>query len=209
MKIIIIDDDQIVCRALKEIVSSDPSIKVIATGHSFDDAVKFYREFKPDVILLDIQLGHKTGIMAAKDIIAKDKSAKILFLTTFTDTKYISESLKLGAKGYILKQDFNSIVPALKAVFSGQNVFGGDIIDKLPKAFSSTEEIFENYMLGKREIEILKLLAKGNNNREIANLLYLSEGTVRNYISQLLEKLNLRDRTQLAIFYYNSSAFKE
>ena len=209
MKIIIIDDDQIVCRALKEIVSSDSSIHVMGTGHSFDDAISLYHKFKPDVVLLDIQLGHKTGIMAAKDIMTTDRTAKILFLTTFTDTKYIYESLKLGAKGYILKQDFNSIVPALKAVFTGQNVFGSDIINKLPKAFSSTEELFENYMLGKREIEILKLVAQGNNNKEIANFLHLSAGTVRNYISLLLEKLNLRDRTQLAIFYYNSSAFKE
>ncbi len=108
----------------------------------------------------------------------------------------------MGAKGYLLKQDFESIIPALKAVFAGQNVFGDTIVTKMPELLKDPERPpFTGLGINAREEEIVALVAEGLNNKEIAKKLFLSEGTVRNYISTILEKLRLRDRTQLAIFY--------
>ena len=113
--------------------------------------------------------------------------------------------MELGVKGYILKQDFDGIVPAVKAVYRGQSVFGGEIVSKIPVLSSSKKEFdFAAYDIGPKEQEVMAQVALGKSNREIAESLFLSEGTVRNYISSVLEKLSLRDRTQLAVFYLNS-----
>ena len=118
------------------------------------------------------------------------------------DDEYIIQALKLGAKGYLLKQDYNSIIPALKAVFSGQTVYGSEITAKLPVLLNNQKSFpWEDYHIGPRELEVIDLVAQGLSNKEIAGKLYLSEGTVRNYLSAVLDKLELRDRTQLAVFY--------
>ena len=130
-------------------------------------------------------------------------AAKILLLTTFSDDEYIVKSLRIGAKGYLLKQDYGSIIPAIKAVHSGQTVFGGEIMAKIPGLLNKNEAFdYAAFDISEREFSIVKLVAEGLSNREIAETLYLSEGTIRNYLSTILEKLDLRDRTQLAVFYY-------
>lgn len=107
----------------------------------------------------------------------------------------------------ILKQNYNSIIPALKAVFSGQTVYGNEITAKLPNLLADQKTFpWETYHIGPRELEIIALVAQGMSNKEIARSLYLSEGTVRNYLSAILDKLNLRDRTQLAVFYLKHEA---
>ena len=136
-------------------------------------------------------------------ILKEFPQARILFLTTFLDDEYIVRALKIGAKGYILKQKFESIVPAIKAVHLGQSVFGDEIVTKLPGLLQADEAFrYADYDISEKELELISLVAKGLSNREIAQALYLSEGTVRNYLSGILEKLSLRDRTQLAVFYY-------
>lgn len=203
MKIIIIDDDPFVCASLKTILQADPEISVTATGTSGEEAVKLYREDPPDILLMDIQMKGITGLEAGEQILKEDPQAKLLFLTTFSDDEYIRKALQLGAKGYLIKQDIEAIAPALKAVESGQNVFGTEIVTKLPSLIAGKPEFPEgNWELGPREREIIGLVAEGKNNREIADALFLSEGTVRNYLSALLDKLELRNRTELAIFYY-------
>ena len=206
MNIVIADDDKLVCQALKTILESDKEICVPVIGNSADEAVELYNEYKPDIILMDIRMGEKTGLDAGKRIVSENPDAKILFLTTFADNEYIIEALKLGAKGYLLKQNFESIIPSVKAVYSGQNVYGEEIVAKL-SAVSGDEEKnnpLEKYDLTDRERDIIEKVADGLSNREIAEELFLGEGTVRNYLSIILEKLNLRDRTQLAIFYYKN-----
>lgn len=205
MNIIIVDDDKLVCHALKTILEADSEISVPAIGHSCNDAIKLFKEHTPDIMLMDIRMGELTGIDAGKEIVSLDKKAKILFLTTFADNEYIIDALKLGAKGYLLKQNFESIVPSLKAVYSGQNVYGEEIVAKLPTMSSESSNTLDGYNLTEREIDIIKQVAEGLSNKEISEMLFLSEGTVRNYISIILEKLELRDRTQLAIFYYKKS----
>jgi len=205
MRILIVDDDKLVTESLKTILESDADIDVAGTCNSGCDAVELYFKLKPDVLLLDIRMNGMTGIDAAEKILEKDRDAKILFLTTFSDDEYIVRAFQIGAKGYILKQDFESIIPSVKAVFMGQSVFGDEIISKLPVlSGEKNKKSINDYNLSKREIEIIEHVANGLSNREISNRLFLSEGTVRNYISIILEKLKLRDRTQLAVFYYKT-----
>lgn len=202
MKTIIIDDDQLVVMSLKTILEADPQVQVAAVGYDGTDAVKLFLQHQPDVVLMDIQMKELNGIEAAEQILAEDSMAKILFLTTFSDDDYIVRALAEGAKGYILKQDFNGIIPALKAVYQGQSVFGGEIVHRLPNLARPKQEFdFEPYGISEKEQEIIAAVAAGKSNREIADALFLSEGTVRNYISTILDKLELRDRTQLAVFY--------
>lgn len=205
MNILIIDDDRLVCTSLKTILEADPAITVIATGNNGKVAIELFEKHKPDVLLMDIRMDMMTGLEAGEYLLKRYAQARILFLTTFSDDEYIIKALRIGAKGYILKQNFECIVPALKAVHMGQSVFGDEIITKLPNLIhEKNKSSFSSYDLSEKEIELLVHIAEGLSNKEISEVLYLSEGTVRNYISILLEKLHLRDRTQLAIFYYKN-----
>lgn len=205
MRIVVVDDDQIVAISLKTILESDEEIEVVACGNGGEDAIELYDREKPDILLMDIQMKRTSGLSAAEQIMEKYPDARILLLTTFSDDEYIVKALDIGVKGYILKQDFDGILPAVKAVYGGQSVFGGEIVSKIPVLSSSnkTEFDFEAYDISPKEQEVMAQVALGKSNREIAESLFLSEGTVRNYISSVLEKLSLRDRTQLAVFYLN------
>lgn len=207
MNIIIVDDDPFVSVSLKTILESSGEINVLEIGKNGIEAVALYEKYRPEILLMDIRMEQMTGLEAAESILKQDQNAKILFLTTFLDDEYIVQSLLLGAKGYILKQDFESLLPSLKAVAKGQNVFGNEIVTRLPEFLSQTSHAQHNYLskgITQKELEIIKLVAKGCSNREIASQLFLSEGTVRNYLSSILEKLGFRDRTQLAISYYKN-----
>lgn len=205
MNIIIVDDDSLVSLSLKTILEASGEITVLELGKNGKEAVDLYDLYHPDVLLMDIRMDTMTGLEAAELILKKYPDAKILFLTTFSDDEYIVRALHLGAKGYILKQDFESLLPALKSVFNGQSVFGSEIIGKLPSFLSSNNRFDYNSMgITEKELDIIELVADGCSNREIASQLFLSEGTVRNYLSIILEKLELRDRTQLAVFYYKN-----
>ncbi|MDL2310440.1 response regulator transcription factor [Peptostreptococcaceae bacterium OttesenSCG-928-C18] len=202
MKIIIVDDDKMITYALKTIVESDKKIKVEGIGYNYDDAVKLLKENEIDIALLDIQMGEKTGIDILDFIVKKEIKTKVLFLTTFLDDEYIKSAVSLGASGYILKDDFENIVPAINAVFAGQKVFGENVINTIYNEKPNKKDLTK--YLTEKEIIILEEVANGLNNKEISDKLFLSEGTVRNYISIILDKLNLRDRTQLAIYYLNN-----
>ena len=203
MNIAVIDDDNLVAFSLKTILERTGRITVAEMGSCGEDAIRIYRDHKPDVMLMDIRMEGMSGIEAGEKILAEFPEARLLYLTTFADDEYIIKALNMGAKGYILKQNFESIAPALEAVASGQTVFGDRIIDRIPELMPKKEEYdFAARGISAKEQEILGLVAKGLSNKEIAGSLFLSEGTVRNYISSLLDKLGLRDRTQLAVFYY-------
>lgn len=203
MKIVIVDDDSLVTEALKTILEVNEDVQVLATGMDGRDAVKLFGEYKPDVLLMDIRMKNMSGLEASVEILKADPDANILLLTTFLDDEYIVKALRLGAKGYLLKQDYASILPALRAVHSGQTVFGQKIVSKIPDLIRKKEEFdYNSYEINDREKEIIRLIAEGYSNKEIAAELYLSEGTVRNYLSSILDKLQLRDRTQVAVFYY-------
>ena len=174
-----------------------------ASGTDGKEAAELYKIHQPDVLLMDIRMKEKSGLDASAEILEEFPDAKILLLTTFSDDEYIVKALKLGAKGYLLKQDYASILPALEAVCSGQTVFGTEIMSRIPELIHSGSSFhYEDYDISRRELEIIRLIADGLSNKEIASQLFLSEGTVRNYLSSILDKLQLRDRTQVAVFYY-------
>lgn len=203
MKVVLIDDDQLVCMSLKIILEAEQTIEVAAVGKDGSDALPLYRQHQPDVLLMDIRMQNMNGTDALSLLLKEFPDAKVLFLTTFLDDEYIVKAIELGAKGYIIKQNFEHIVPALKAVHSGQNVYGDEIVQKIPELMKTPNQFdYSAFDISEKEQEIIVLVAEGLNNKEIADRLYLSEGTVRNYLSAILEKLDLRDRTQLAIFYY-------
>ncbi len=208
MKICIVDDDKLVSLSLKTILDINENIDVTGIGNSGLEALELYESHKPDVMLMDIRMGEMSGLEASREILSKHPEARILLLTTFSDDEYIIQALRIGVKGYILKQNFESIAPALSAVYNGQTVFGDEITTRLPSLvgnFHETTEV-ESFPpeITEKEMDIVRKVADGLNNREIAEQLFLSEGTVRNYLSSILEKLELRDRTQLAIYYYKT-----
>lgn len=203
MKIVIVDDDIFVSGALTTILEASGKVTVAASGTDGKEAAELYKIHQPDVLLTDIRMKEKSGLDASAEILEEFPDAKILLLTTFSDDEYIVKALKLGAKGYLLKQDYASILPALEAVCSGQTVFGTEIMSRIPELIHSGSSFhYEDYDISRRELEIIRLIADGLSNKEIASQLFLSEGTVRNYLSSILDKLQLRDRTQVAVFYY-------
>lgn len=206
MKVLVIDDDKLVCASLKIILQADPSVQIVGVGHNGKMAIELFESLQPHILLMDIRMEIMTGLEAGEQILKKYPDARILYLTTFSDDDYIIKALSMGAKGYLLKQNFESIITSLKAVQMGQSVFGDEIITKIPALLQISQKPNLSHLgLTDKEIELLTLIAQGYSNKEISQHIYLSEGTVRNYISSLLEKLNLRDRTQLAIFYYKNS----
>jgi DNA-binding NarL/FixJ family response regulator len=205
MRVVLVDDDKLVCVSLKTILEAEGHISVVGLGCNGKEAIELYDSLKPDILLMDIRMETMTGLEAGEAILRSDKTAKILFLTTFSDDEYIIKALKIGAKGYIIKQNFECIVPSLEAVYIGQSVFGEAIVSKIPSLINSSSKTdFSAFGITEKELEIITAVAEGLNNKEIAIKLFLSEGTVRNSITIILEKLNLRDRTQLAVFYYKN-----
>jgi DNA-binding NarL/FixJ family response regulator len=207
ISIVIIDDDHLAAGALRTIISCDGRFSVEGTGQSEKEAIDLFLTKRPDLMLLDIRLGDGgSGLHAAGRILQKDPGAKVIFLSTFLDPAYLREAVALGARGYLLKQYVDALIPALIAVDSGQRVFADAVAEQLPVLLAGKDLDLRAKLsaggLSDREIDVVLLVADGKNNKEIASELYLSEGTVRNTISLILDKLDLRDRTQLAIYCY-------
>lgn len=214
MKVGIADDDPIVCSSLSTILTATGTADLLWTASDGQAALESFQAAggRPDVLLLDVQMPSMNGLEAAERIIAMDSTARVLFLTTFADEEYISRALALGAKGYVIKQDVTSVIPALQAVMAGQTVLGAEAVANLSlgnkdkqRRKDPAEPVPRRFQtLTDREREIVALVADGLDNQAIAGRLYLSEGTVRNHISAILTKTNLANRTQLAVEWLSS-----
>ena len=205
MRLLIVDDDPLAALSLQTILSAK-GFDVIATGHSGEEAIDLYDQLQPDLLLMDIRMDGINGLEAARRILSRHSDAKILFLTTFSDDGYIKEAISLGAMGYILKQNYENLPETLRLAASGQVIYGEGVAQKLPGLLAEQMKLGKQSaqanLLTRREAEIMALVADGKSNKEIASLLYLSEGRVRNAVSEILLKLSLRDRTQLAVYYH-------
>lgn len=200
MQILLVDDDLLVLESLEILLSSDRSIMIAGSVQDGSEAVRYVQSHPVDLVLMDIQMPIMDGIEATRRIKEINPAIRIIMLTTFHDYRNIHRSLQAGASGYLLKSDdTHKQIRTIKAVYAGLPV----ISEKALKEFSSTGF---NADLTRREEEILINLANGLSNREIADQLCISEGTVRNNISTILDKLQLRDRTQLAIYYWQNKA---
>lgn len=209
VKVLIADDQELIRESLKIILDSKPDIEVTDAVSDGLEVIRSIREKRPDIILLDIRMPRLDGVSCTKIIKEGYPDIKIIILTTFDDDEYVFNALKYGASGYLLKGiSMDSLVEAINTVYQGQAMINSDIASKVLKFFSklavNNETIHvpvENIkMITKNEWTIIKEVSKGKSNREIARDLSFSEGTVRNYLSNILDKLELRDRTQLAIW---------
>ena len=199
MKLIAVDDDGLIRDSLKLLLESEDGWTV-RTASDGNEALRLCHEDQPDVVLMDIRMPVCDGVAATRRIKESYPKVKIVMLTTFTDDGYISSAIDAGAEGYLLKSTpADGIVERIRAVEKGAMVFdkGVELSAKKSDTISFSE-------LTERENEVLSLIAAGLSNGEIAAKLYLSQGTVRNAVSSILDKLGLRDRTQLAVHYWKN-----
>ncbi|MEN8906667.1 MAG: response regulator transcription factor [Clostridiales bacterium] len=202
MRIIIVDDDALIRDGLKVLFEIEEDFEVIDTVSNGQEAFDLCKKELPDIVLMDIRMPVMDGVLGTKLIKEHFSNVKVIILTTFKDEDYIKEAMKAGAEGYILKnQSSDSIIESIRIVMKGNIVMEKDIAKSLSNMISNKNKNEDLPQLSKRDFEILKLLADGLSNKEISRKLFLGEGTIRNYITNLLEKLDLRDRTQLAIYY--------
>jgi len=211
LRVLIVDDDALIRDGLKMLIEMEDDFEVIGTAANGQEAFEMCQLNSPDLVLMDIRMPVMDGVQGTQLIKRHFQNMKVVLLTTFKDDEYIKEAVKSGAEGYILKnQSSDSIIESLRAVGKGNTVFEKEVAqalsgllkeDKKPVSTIGVNKRVSTIGLNPRELEVLALVADGYSNKEIAELLFLSEGTVRNYVTTLLEKLQFRDRTQLAIFY--------
>jgi DNA-binding NarL/FixJ family response regulator len=199
----IVDDDSLIRDSLKVLLELEGDIDVVGTASNGKEAYEMLNKINPEIVLMDIRMPVIDGVIGTKLIKQKNQNIKVVILTTFKDDEYIKEAIKNGAEGYILKnQTGDSIVESLRAIYRGNVVFEKNVASSVSSMISDNKKkSYEEMGITKREYEIMSLVGDGLSNKEISKNLFLGEGTVRNYITILLEKLNLRDRTQLAIYY--------
>lgn len=201
IKVLIADDDIVVREGLKMIISSQDDMEISGEAENGKAALELARETRPNVALLDIRMPESDGITAAEKMLAEGLCAPLL-LTTFDEEDFIIRALKSEICGYILKNSpAERIISAVRAVNAGGTVFQEDILKYVRDKISPTNggEIFRE--LTPREVEIVRLIAEGFSNQQIADALFLSNGTVRNHISTILEKTGLEHRTQIAVMW--------
>lgn len=211
IKIIIADDEKLIREGLKIILSTYEDIEVLGLCKDGREAYEFCKENKIDIVLMDIRMDVCDGVLGTKLIKETTPDTKVLVLTTFKDGEYIEEALKNGASGYLLKDSsYDLIYGGIKAVYGGNVVVHPDIITKLmvkeeAENITKIEDIMKETTLTEKEIILVKEIAKGLSNKEIGAKLFLTEGTVKNNITNILSKLSLRDRTQIAIFAFKNN----
>lgn len=209
IKIMIADDKELIRSSLEIILNANPNFKVIASVADGTEVLSSIEEEKPDIILMDIRMPKMDGTVATKYVKEKYPEIKVIILTTFDDDDFIFSALKYGASGYVLKGvSTKELYQTIETVNQGGAMINPDIAGKVFKWFSRMAQ--SNYTVNpddqatnkfsKKELRVIQQVGFGLSNKEIAAKLYLSEGTVRNYISSILAELELRDRTQLAIW---------
>lgn len=211
-KIIIVDDHQLFREGVKRILDFENTFEVVAEGDDGTDIVNLYHNNQPDVVLMDINMPGKNGVEATADLLAAYPDAKVMMLSIHDDESYVTHALKSGALGYMLKEmDADGIVDAIKVVANGGSYLHPKVTKNLVAEFRRLSE-HENkgnfhqteirrpfHLLTKRECEVLQLLTDGQSNRVIGETLYISEKTVKNHVSSILQKMSVNDRTQAVV----------
>ncbi|MDE1548436.1 response regulator transcription factor [Jeotgalibaca caeni] len=212
IKVALIDDEQLIREGMKIILESQPELTVVASGSNGKEAFDICAQQDVDIVLMDIRMPESDGIEGTRLIKEKFPEVKILILTTFKDHEYIHTALQFGASGYLLKDSTpEAIYNGIKTVLSGNTVFHADVSSSLMEQDRKvdTRQLEVQYDLTEKEMKIIQLVAQGLSNKEISQTLFLSEGTIKNNMSMILNKLELRDRTQLAIFAYKNHLMKD
>ena len=206
IRLLLVDDQQLMRDGLRTILELEDDLIVVGEAGDGEAGMALYHELKPDVVLMDIQMPGVDGVEATRRLVASDPNAKIIILTTFDTDEYVFEGLRVGAVGYLLKALSGAeLADAIRTVAGGQALLDPAVTQKVMAEFARLARPSRGINAGipdplsKREQQILRLLAKGMTNREIANELFLAEGTVKNYVTTLLHKIGVRDRTQAAL----------
>ncbi len=212
IKVLLADDEQLIRSGLAILLNQYAEIAVVGQAANGEEAAAFCAENAVDLVLMDIRMPEVNGIEGTKRIKSSHPEIKVLVLTTFQDAEYISQAMRLGASGYLLKDSSSEeIYESIKIVMNDNLVFDGSLGSELVSLgdFSQTNT-FEAaaYDLSEKEVTLIQCVASGLSNQEIADQLFLSHGTIKNNISAILSKLELRDRTQLAIFAFEKGLMK-
>lgn len=201
INLVIADDDSLIRESLKIILGSDQEINIIGAFSDGLEALKFINEKEVDVAVLDVRMPNLNGVETIKEI--RNEKTKSIVLTTFDEDEYIEKAFRYGAKGYILKNtEPKQIIETIKMVYKGKSVIQEEILEKMKQGLC-IEEKEDLSEFTQREIEIIKEITNGLSNKEISKELFISEGTVKNYITSILQKTHLDHRTQIAIKYLN------
>jgi DNA-binding NarL/FixJ family response regulator len=212
IRVLVVDDQELVRQGLSGLLAAQPDLQIVGEAATGKQAIVQVEALQPDIVLMDIRMPEMDGVVATREICQRFNDTKILVLTTFDDHDYVSQALQFGAKGYLLKDTpVDDIATAIRSVYKGYTYLGPGLYEKTlsthsiaetPDDFPITPAPFpaELAALSPRERQVLRLVAKGESNREIGKSLYITEKTVKNYVSQVLSHLGFRDRTQAAIF---------
>ncbi|HEY9892602.1 MAG TPA: response regulator transcription factor [Candidatus Sericytochromatia bacterium] len=208
IRILLVDDRHIIRRGIKSILECYSDMQVIGEAENGQEAIDQIPILQPDIVLMDIRMPVMDGVAATGAIAQSYPDTKVLVLTTFDDDEYVSQAMRLGAKGYLLKDtEPDELALAIRAVYKGHTQLGPGLFEKALMTPAVTNPTVvsppELEQLTPRELEVLRLIASGANNREIAQTLFLSENTVKNYVTNILSRLNLRDRTQAALLAHS------
>lgn len=214
IKVLIADDQELIRQSLQIVLESRTELEVVGTAANGQEVIRCVRKNMPDVILMDVRMPKMDGVQCTKIIKENYPNIKIIILTTFDDDEYVYNALKFGASGYLLKGvSMDELVNAIVTVHKGRAMINPDIATKVLRLFSQMAKADYAISVGNKAVEeltrtewkIIRQVERGAANKEIAEALNLSEGTVRNYLSTILNKLDLRDRTQLAIWAVQTS----
>lgn len=207
IKILIVDDEKLIREGLKLMLSTFDDIEVLDSAENGYKALEICKAKDIDVVLMDIRMKDCDGVMGTRLIKEQFTKIKVIILTTFNDKEYIQDALSYGAFGYMLKDSSHQVIyEGIKAAYMGNMVVHPEVANKI-LAKSNAEykrKELEKYNFSEKEIQIIKYIAEGLSNKEISEKIYLSEGTIKNNITNILSKLSLRDRTQIAIFAFKN-----
>jgi DNA-binding NarL/FixJ family response regulator len=216
LRVLLVDDQRLIRQGIKALLELEPDIEIIGEAENGQGAIQLVETLKPDVILMDVRMPIMDGVAATREICQRFPQTKVLVLTTFDDDEYVAESLRVGAVGYLLKDTpSEELAAAIRTVEKGYTQLGPGLAQKMSAKIPAPVSTLPNfvppgfYELTPREKEILQLIAGGASNQEIARSLYISVGTVKNHVTSILNRLELRDRTQAAIFAINCLSILE
>jgi two-component system, NarL family, response regulator DegU len=213
-KIVIIDDHQLFREGVKRILDFEPSFEVVAEGDDGSEAIELVEQYQPDVVIMDINMPTTNGVEATSQLLQRNPESKVIILSIHDDENYVTHALRTGATGYLLKEmDADALIEAVKVVADGGSYLHPRVTHNLVKEYrrlSSDENGSDKYiskvelrrplhLLTRRECEVLQLLADGKSNRGIGEALFISEKTVKNHVSNILQKMNVNDRTQAVV----------
>ena len=212
IRVLVADDQSMVRAGLRMLLSDEDDIEVVSEACNGREAVEKAAILHPTVILMDIRMPELDGLEATRRILAADNSARILVLTTFDLDEYVYEALAAGASGFVLKDDPpEQLIAAVRTVAAGDALLSPAITKRVIKQFTRTQRVTppkEVDDLSEREMEVLRLIARGLSNAEIAKGLYISETTVKTHVTHILQKLYLRDRVQAVVLAYQTGLFE-